>query len=41
VQKLELGAGPQRLAAPPGTYALVGHDPAGEERVVRITVRRK
>jgi hypothetical protein len=41
VQGFDVTASQQRLVAPRGVYSLVGHDPAGEERVVQIIVTTK
>jgi hypothetical protein len=38
VQRFDVTAGEQSLVAPNGVYMLVGHNPAGEEHVVRIIV---
>ena len=38
VQEFNVGARPERLVARAGTYLLVGHDPGGEECVLRIEV---
>jgi hypothetical protein len=38
VQEFDVTGGAQRVVAPAGTYALVGHDPGGGEHVVRIEV---
>ena len=37
-QEFDVTAGEQRLAVPAGAYSLVGHDPGGEECVLRLEV---
>jgi hypothetical protein len=38
VQDFSVGGTPERLTARAGTYLLVGHDPSGEECLLRIEV---
>ena len=38
VQKIDSTASKQGLVAPAGIYSLVGHDPAGGERVLHIEI---
>ena len=41
VRELKYTRAPQPLVAGPGTYSIVGHDPAGGECVLRLEVTRK
>ncbi len=41
LQKLKVSSDPQPMIARAGSYSIVGHDPAGEECVLRVAVTNR